>query len=141
MNRYIATALTAYVNEHQDNWDEYLEAIAFGYRTSVVDAIGNTFYLVHGRDPSLPTDVLSGSQRSLVTDAKSLTLTQKVKDACATAKARQDHADGLHKKSYDASHRPVQFVTGSLVLLHSQGPQTWIVREISSSLRWTLPSH
>eukprot|EP00118_Oscarella_pearsei_P017903 m.180288 g.180288 ORF g.180288 m.180288 type:complete len:1472 (+) comp39243_c0_seq11:859-5274(+) len=122
MNRYIAAALTAYVNDHQDNWDEYLEAIAFGYRTSVVDAIGNTpFYLVHGRDPSLPTDVFTGSQRSLSTDAKKygLALTQKIKDAYAAAKSRQDRADALRKRAYDASHHPVQFDVGSLVLLHS----------------------
>lgn len=61
MNRYLAAALTAYVNEHQDDWDRYLEALAFAYRTSLVDAIGNTpFALMHCRDPRLRTDVLFG---------------------------------------------------------------------------------
>ena len=62
MNRHIASTLTSYLNDHQTDWDEYLEANAFAYRTSFVDAIDNTpFYLVHGRDPRFPTDVLAGS--------------------------------------------------------------------------------
>ena len=47
------------------------EVIVFAYRTSFVDAIGNTpFYFVHGRDPRLPTDVLAGTSCVLDIDAQ-----------------------------------------------------------------------
>ena len=58
-NRLIATALTAFVNETQTDWDDFLEFIAFAYRTSVCESIGDTpFHLVCGRDARLPTTVL-----------------------------------------------------------------------------------
>ena len=122
MNIFIAAALTAYVNDHQDDWDNYLEAIAFAYRTSTVDAIGNTpFYLVHGRDPRLPTDVLAGTQRDLDIDAYQygLSLTQHIKDAYTSAQAHQETADLSRKHAYDSHHHPVHFAEGSLVYLHS----------------------
>lgn len=71
INRYVAAALTSYVKVHQDDWDQYLGAIAFAYCTSVIDAIATTpFYLLHGRDPRLPTDVLAGTQQDLLVDAR-----------------------------------------------------------------------
>ena len=47
--------LKHYVNEHHDNWDEYLPFVLFAYRTSVQSSVLETpFYLMHGRDPNLP---------------------------------------------------------------------------------------
>lgn len=68
-NHFLATALTHYVDSYQSYWDDWLEAIAFAYRTSVVEAIGNTpFYLFYGRDPRLPTLILDSSENQLCTD-------------------------------------------------------------------------
>ena len=133
-NRYIAAALTAYVNDHQDDWDEYLQAVAFAYRTSLVDAIGNTpFYLVHGRDARLPTDVLLGNQEDLEEDVHryGLTLTRRIKDAYDTARVCQEKSDSVRKKAYDAAHHPVDFEEGSLVLLHSSARKPGISPKLS----------
>ena len=122
-NRYIAAALTTCSNEHLSDWDEYLEAIAFAYRTSVVEAIGNTpFYLVHGRDPVMPTDVLAGGRSELIVDARryGLLLTEKINEAYRIANEHQDKADQRRKEKYDRTHYPVEFEIGSLVLLHSK---------------------
>ena len=122
-NRYIAAALTTCSNEHLTDWDEYLEAIAFAYRTSVVEVIGNTpFYLVHGRDPVMPTDVLAGVRSELIVDARryGLLLTEKINEAYRIAKEHQDKADQRRKEKYDRTHYPVEFEIGSLVLLHSK---------------------
>lgn len=113
LNRYIACALSAYVSERQDDWDDYLEAIAFAYRTSLIDAIENTpFYLVHGRDPC------TASNRPIGQFSET-TLTQKIREAFDTARSHQEKTDLLRKLSYDAKHHPVEFNEGSLVLLHS----------------------
>ena len=122
LNRYIAASLTTYINIHQTDWDDYLDAIAFAYRTSFIDSIGNTpFYLAHGRNPCLPTDVLASSQSDLDTDTYQygLTLTQKISDAYQSAKAHQDSSDLAQKCVYDARHHSVHFDIGSLVFLHS----------------------
>ena len=60
-NSSLAAGLTVYTDEDQTDWDQYLEALAFAYRTSLVDAIHNSpFFLVHGRDARLPSDVHCG---------------------------------------------------------------------------------
>ena len=121
MNRYLAAALIVYVNEHQDDWDQYLEALAFAYRTSFLEAIGNTpFYLVNGRDPRLPTDVSSSTPHDLEVDVHQygLSLTQYIKDAHTAARHAQDKSDVSRKRYCDATYRIVHFDEGSLVLLH-----------------------
>ena len=61
MNRYVATAMSANVEEDQLNWDDHLEEIPFAHRTSIVDAINDTpFHSVHGRDARLPKNVFEG---------------------------------------------------------------------------------
>ena len=96
LNRYIAFALSAYVNDHQDDWNEYVEAIAFAYRTSIGDAIGNTpFNLVHRRDLQLPTYLLARPTQSFVEDVHQygLPLTKNIKDAFYAARCHQEKTD------------------------------------------------
>ena len=136
LNRYIASALSAYVNDHQDDWDDYVEAIAFAYRTSFVDAIGNTpFYLVHGRDPQLPTDLLVSPPQSFVEDVHQygLALTKNITDALDTARCHQEEADSTRKRFYDLKHDSVNFELGSLVLLHSPLRKSGLSPKLSKS--------
>ena len=93
LNRYIASALSAHVNDHQNDWDDYVEAIAFAYRRNFEDAIGNTpFYLVHGRDPQLPSDLLASPPQSFLEDVQQygLFLTKNIKNAFDTARCHQE---------------------------------------------------
>ena len=98
-NRFIAAALTAYVKDHQEDWDQHLEAIAFAYRTSVVDAVGDTpFHLVHGRDARLPTAVL---QEEAYGDGDEheygLQITKRLREAHNAARIQQTRADEVRK--------------------------------------------
>ena len=44
--------------EHQDDWDNFLEPVLFGIRTSVQESTKYTpFYLMHGREARLPLEV------------------------------------------------------------------------------------
>ena len=122
MNRYIAAALSAYVNENQTDWDEYLETIALAYRTSMVDAIGNTpFYLVHGRDARLPTEISEDLDGSVHEDVYQygVDLTKRIGEAFTLARESQEKSDAARKKLYDAKHQPIALDEGTLVLLHS----------------------
>ena len=136
LNRYIASVLSAYVNDHQDDWDDYVEAIAFAYRTSFVDAICNTpFYLVHGRDPQLPTDLLASRPQSFVEDVHQygLALTKNIKDAFDTARCHQEKADSTRKRFYDLKHDSVNFELGLLALLHSPLRKSGLSPKLSKS--------
>ena len=49
LNRFIVMALYAFVDKGQRDWDTLLPSIAFAYRTSVVEGVGFTpFMLLQG---------------------------------------------------------------------------------------------
>ena len=58
-------------------------------------------YLVHSRDPKLPTSVIFGSKAQLRHDAQQcgLDLTQRLRDSFQAALAVQENEDGLRKKT------------------------------------------
>ena len=121
-NRYITTSLTAYVDDDQSNWDDYLESLAFAYRTSVVDAIGDTpFHLVHGRDPRLPTAILTEKPGSVkLSPAEySARVSKIIREAFNAAQRCQAEADEKRKMTYDSTHHNVEYQAGELVLLHN----------------------
>ena len=93
--------------DEQRDWDVYLSSLAFAQRSSVVDSMGETpHYLVHSRDPKLPTSVIFGSKAQLRHDAQQcgLDLTQRLRDSFQAALAVQENEDGLRKKRYDQLH-------------------------------------
>ena len=101
-----------------------------------MDAIGNTpFYLVHGRDPQLPTDLLASPPQSFVEDVHQygLALTKNIKDAFDTARCHQEKADFTRKRFYDLKHNSVTFEPGSLVLLHSPLRKSGLSPKLSKS--------
>eukprot|EP00118_Oscarella_pearsei_P019639 m.209933 g.209933 ORF g.209933 m.209933 type:complete len:176 (+) comp39733_c1_seq1:228-755(+) len=96
--------------------------LLFVYRTSVVDDVQNTpFFLVHGRDARLPTDVLWGSTDKIADDVSQygILVTRRLRDAFAIARESRKATDARRKAYYDARHESVSFELGALVLLHS----------------------
>ena len=56
-NGTMAQCISHYVDSNQKNWDTYLNAILFAFRTSPNDAIGESpFFMMYGRDPVFPQD-------------------------------------------------------------------------------------
>ena len=54
-NHTLAKMLTPYVNEMQDDWDEYLPFVLFAYRTAVHESTKFTpFFLLYGRQAKMP---------------------------------------------------------------------------------------
>ena len=57
-NKTLMQMTSQFVNDYQDNWDEFLPQVVFAYNTSTQSTTQETpFYLMHGRDPNLPIDV------------------------------------------------------------------------------------
>ena len=54
-NRTICQMLSTYMNDHQTDWDQYLNVCAYAYRTSVQNTVGKSpFELLHGRKANYP---------------------------------------------------------------------------------------
>jgi hypothetical protein len=72
----LGTTLRIYSNPNtRDDWDEYLDSIAFAHRILEIDAIGySPFFMVFGREPTLPTDILYGKGQECEVDEKAYPL-------------------------------------------------------------------
>ena len=55
----LCSMLAIYVSKHQRDWDRFIPFALFAYRTAIQESTKETpFYLIYGRDPCLPLDVL-----------------------------------------------------------------------------------
>ena len=55
--RTLITALRSFCNEHQDDWDDYLDMLELGFNSAVQASTQHTPYeLLYGRAPRLPID-------------------------------------------------------------------------------------
>src|SRR5690242_3737681 len=56
--RTLVTALRAFCNEHQDDWDDYLDMLELGFNSAVQASTQRSpFELLYGVKPRLPIDV------------------------------------------------------------------------------------
>lgn len=119
LNRTLTDMLSFYVSGDHGDWDVVLPYVTFAYNSSRHDTAGySPFYLLFGREPSLPLD-------TLVPSAPSISDTSEyARDAIARAdlarqiaRARLSASQSRQKCAYDHRHRPVRFTPGSLVLL------------------------
>ena len=54
---YLATGLSALVNEQHSDWDEHIHPVLLAYRTAAIDGTGiSPFEIVYGRPANLPLD-------------------------------------------------------------------------------------
>lgn len=124
LNRTLKDQLAKYISHTGGEWDQYLPQAELAYNSSVHSSTGfSPFFLVHGREPNLPLDVMlncspavtSPTPGSPAAYAKLIAtrLSHAFKDA-----AQNTAANKLHQKTqYDKkllfhSHQP-----GDLVLL------------------------
>ncbi|CAF1061840.1 unnamed protein product [Brachionus calyciflorus] len=57
-NKTLCQILASYSNEHQSDWDEYINVALFAYRVSQQEKTLKTpFEVLYGRTPRLPTEV------------------------------------------------------------------------------------
>lgn len=109
--------LAMYVSADHLDWDVTLPYVTFAYNSSRHDTAGySPFFLLYGREPSLPLD-------TLLPDATPLT-TEYARDAVAhadvarqVARAKLAASQSSQKHRYDEQHRTAHFTPGSLVLV------------------------
>jgi Integrase zinc binding domain/Chromo (CHRromatin Organisation MOdifier) domain len=111
-------ALRAYCNEHQDDWDDYLDMLELGFNSAVQSSTQTSPYeLLYGMKPRLPIDValstLAPRNPAAIDRATRMRESLKfARDHLLTAQANQ---------SRNASRRPAAFAVGDSVLLKTDG--------------------
>ena len=136
-NRTIIAMLRNYVNDHQDDWDKYSEALTYAYNNHVHRSTLTTpFDLVLTRPPPPFSLHHSLNTRQRPTAKTKTDFINRIDDAMTTAYARLAKTQARYKKDYDKTVRlgNKHIKSGDWVLidnpeksptkleLHAQGP-------------------
>ena len=119
-NRTLEETLRAYVNYHQDDWDEKLSAAELSFNTSVHSSTGySPYYLNYGYHPHFPIDMavrpmnVSNNQAAADRIANLHQAISEAKSALLRAQQRQSHYANLNR-------RELEFSVGDNVLLSTE---------------------
>ena len=113
-----------YVSKNQKDWDEFIPLILFAYKTSVLDATGDSpFYVFYGREPHLPIDVkyLRPAADDLSTSVLDYRkrVVEKVELAQNLARENLQHAQQKMKDYYDQKTKEPVFEVGQRVWVYT----------------------
>ena len=115
LNASLLASLSYYTDKHQTNWDEHLDAILFGIRTTVSAATNTSpFFMLYGRHPRLPIDVSLIPPTKTSTDHSIYRATIVKNIAIAQDIARQNivRQQESYKKYYDKNTEDPPFQVG-----------------------------
>ena len=136
--------LTPYVNQNQDDWDEYLPYVLLANRTTPHHTLKQTpFYLLYGRNVRFPFDSLidhrplDDMEMSLGTADYANRLIQKLKVARQTVDAQLRNIPHQRETSNAAITDTLTFAVGDRVLLHNPVVKPGRSRKLTSP--WTGP--
>ncbi|XP_038047480.1 uncharacterized protein K02A2.6-like [Patiria miniata] len=122
-NSVILDTVSHYVNEFQTNWDQYITAIQFAYRSTPADnSIGfSPFFLLYGREARLPLDVALISR--LDYQDKTLrdhihNLVSKLEVFRDVSKRHTEENQAKMKERYDETTKQVEYQVGDLVWIY-----------------------
>ena len=130
MNQTVTKALIKYVETEEDDWDEYLDAILFSYRTSIHASTKYTpFFLMFGREAVLPIELqlheetgapIPNSVTSIPFENKVLKYVTHFAEiqgkVFSQAHLNIQKAQSHQKLQYDRRHCTIEFKVGDLVL-------------------------
>ena len=67
-NQTLQRALLKMIDENQSDWDKYLDSVLFAYRTSKQASTKfSPFFLLYGREPVLPVELIVSKEVSINT--------------------------------------------------------------------------
>ena len=128
--RTLITALRAFCNDHQDDWDDYLDMLELGFNSSVQASTQRSPYeLLYGVKPRLPIDVALApiTPRNPAAINRAARMQQALKFARDQLLGAQDR----QAANADRHRRPDAFAVGDRVLLSTEGLQ---LRNFSNKL-------
>ena len=107
-----------------EKWDQMIDHCLFVYRTTVSRVLGdNPFFMIYGRDATLPQDLALCVSKQGKRETKAdhlnyqLRLHKTLKEAYGKLMARKIEEQNKYKTYYDKTHRMVEFKIGDKVLI------------------------
>jgi transposase InsO family protein len=138
-NGTLKTTLLMWCNEEQDNWDELLAYAVFAYNTAFHVLIQEKpFYLINGRDPLLPMDVIINRQHDEYDDIHhyAYELTQKLRQVHERVLEIYKQVNEERQTLLDESTEK-SFKIGDKVWLYDPTTKVGMARKLT--LRWKGP--
>ena len=118
----LTTALRAFCNAHQNDWDDYLDMLELGFNSAVQASTQRSPYeLLYGCKPRLPVDVAVRALASKVPAA--VHRAQRMVEALDFARKSLLVARDRQAANADRHRRPAAFSVGDRVLLSTEGLQ------------------
>lgn len=131
-NRTLTDMLSMYVSADHKDWDLTLPYVTFAYNSSRHDTAGfSPFYLLYGREPTLPLDTLMPSSTTPPTEYAFEAISRATL-AREVARARLSASQASQKTRYDLKHRDVYYPPGTLVLLWSPSRRVGLSEKLLS---------
>ena len=118
----LITVLRAFCNEHQDDWDDYLDMVELGCNsTTQTSTQSSPFELLYGMKPRLPVDValapIAPKNPAAVNRA------ERMQAALRFARTHLLEAQQRQVKNADRHRRHAAFAVGDAALLSTEGLQ------------------
>ena len=116
----LTTGLRAFVNDNQDDWDEFLPMFELGINNAVQSSTSKPPHeLLYGFKPRLPIDVALAPFRS--NNPAALSQAQRMEKAYAQARESLLSAQDKQKRNADRRRRAGSFEVGDAVMLSRDG--------------------
>ena len=136
-----------YLNDEQDNRDDFINPVLLAYWTNVHKSTKKTpYFLAFGKEPTLLIEEqfpVNGSSEGASDEDLDAALTHRVETTlklfnCHTkAKDNIEEAQSTHKKYYDAKYLPPCYKVGDKVLVNNARRKQRLGDKLTS--RWTGP--
>ena len=138
-------SLSTIVKKDQTNWPKLVDSCLFVYRTTYNRSLQEIpFFLLYGRDPTLPQDLLVPhpklAHRQITAsdlDTYKDTLIKTLRSTYDKLQRTKEDNMLKYKEYYDKTHKIVNFEPGDLVLVHTQVPEAGLSLKLGR--RWKGP--
>jgi hypothetical protein len=118
----LITALRAFCNDHQDDWDDYLDMLELGFNSATQASTQRSAHeLMYGQQPRLPVDAELGDLVPRVPAAADRAT--RMKEALTFARGKLIRAQAHQARNADPLRRPLPLKVGDRVLLSTSGLQ------------------
>lgn len=120
--RTLITSLRSFCNDHQDDWDDYLDMLELGFNSAVQASTQRSpFELLYGMKPRLPVDVALSA--SAPRNPAASDRAQRMQEALRFARGQLLDAQERQARNADRHRRAASFAVGDAVLLSTEGLQ------------------
>jgi len=114
----VITALRAYCDDNQADWDDYLDMLELGFNSAVQSStLMSPYELMYGMKPRLPIDVALSTLAPV--NPAAIDRATRMRDALKVARGNLVKAQ--ESQTRNASRRPASFTVGDRVLLSTDG--------------------